>query len=346
MSSKKKLLNGAVFLLIMLLTFYAVFRGQNLGQVWAAITEMPALCLLLAVATAIFFVSAEGIMIWYLLNSLRPGKCGLFRCISYSFIGFFYSGITPSATGGQPMQLYYMKKDGNPLADSSVVLMSVALIYKLVLVIIGVMILMFWYTPLRGYLREYFGLYLIGLGLNTILVVILLAIMFAPDRMKKIICKIEGLLVKIKALKPSDVRTEKIEGFVHGYEEAVGFFVSRKSKIAAVILFTFLQRMSVFFLTAIVYLGFSGKGSMILPVMMLQASVYIAVDMLPLPGSQGITELMYCNIFRGVFAVPFLMPSLYVTRGINFYFLLIVSLAVVMGNQIYRKRYRKSPQKI
>ena len=27
--------------------------------------------------------------------------CSLWRCIQYSFIGFFYSGITPSATGGQ-----------------------------------------------------------------------------------------------------------------------------------------------------------------------------------------------------------------------------------------------------
>ena len=66
-------------------------------------------------------------MIWYLLTSMRKktdsqttvlcvvGKekvCSLWRCIQYSFIGFFYSGITPSATGGQPVQLYYMNKDG------------------------------------------------------------------------------------------------------------------------------------------------------------------------------------------------------------------------------------------
>ena len=48
------------------------------------------------------------------------------RCIQYSFIGFFYSGITPSATGGQPVQLYYMNKDGNRGSDSTVVLMTVA----------------------------------------------------------------------------------------------------------------------------------------------------------------------------------------------------------------------------
>ncbi len=64
-------------------------------------------------------------MIWYLLRALN---CGVspFSCIRYSFIGFFYSGITPSATGGQPMQLYYMKKAGIKISDSTVVLMTVA----------------------------------------------------------------------------------------------------------------------------------------------------------------------------------------------------------------------------
>lgn len=327
MSIKKKLLNAVIFFGIMLLTFYAVFRGQNIEQVWEAIKQMPVLYLILAVATAIFFVSAEGIMIWYLLSSMESGKSSLLRCISYSFIGFFYSGITPSATGGQPMQLYYMKKDGNSLADSSVVLMSVALIYKFVLVIIGVMFLLFWYHPLRGYLKEYFGLYLLGLSLNTILVLALLSVMCAPGRMKRLVFKL---------FKQSDARREKVEGFIDRYQEAVTFLASRKKKIILVIAFTFLQRSSVFFLAAIVYLGFGGQGTGILPVMMLQASVYIAVDMLPLPGAQGITELMYCYIFQGVFQARYLMPSLYVTRGISFYFLLIVSLLVVAGNQIYR----------
>lgn len=108
--------------------------------------------------TGVIFVCAEGSMIWYLLTSMRKktdsqttvlcvvGKekvCSLWRCIQYSFIGFFYSGITPSATGGQPVQLYYMNKDGNKGSDSTIVLMTVAVIYKFVLVVLGVGMLLF-----------------------------------------------------------------------------------------------------------------------------------------------------------------------------------------------------------
>lgn len=57
-------------------------------------------------------------------------------------------------------------------------------------------------------------------------------------------------------------------------------------------------------------------------VMALQASIYIAVDMLPLPGSQGISELMYVSVFSSVFTDALLAPSMCVTRGLSFYFLL------------------------
>ena len=79
-----------------------------------------------------------------------------------------------------------------------------------------------------------------------------------------------------------------------------------------------------------------GEGNV--KVMLLQASVYIAVDMLPIPGAQGITEQMYLAVFQIVFHSEYLMPSLYMTRGIGFYFLLVCSIVVVLGNRMVRKR--------
>lgn len=312
------------------LSFYTVFHGQDMEQVGNALRRLSPLTLCIALLTALFFTAAEGMMIYYLLCSMN-GKSSLLKCISYSFIGFFYSGITPSATGGQPMQLYYMCRDKNSLSESSVVLMTVALIYKFVLVVIGVAMLIFWHKPLRSYLREFFPLYLLGLMLNLTLVLLLLAVMLAPKGMKIVILRAEKLLVKIRILKVSELRIEKIDNFIGGYQSAVHFLLAHKRKVINVCLFTFVQRCSVFILTWIVYRGFALEGADALAIMLLQASVYIAVDMLPVPGAQGITELMYRNIFAGIFTGEYLMPSLYVTRGISFYFLLLVGIAVVLG---------------
>ena len=76
-----------------------------------------------------------------LLEKKRYVLCGVVSNIR--LLDFFYSGITPSATGGQPVQLYYMNKDGNKGSDSTIVLMTVAVIYKIVLVVLGVGMLLF-----------------------------------------------------------------------------------------------------------------------------------------------------------------------------------------------------------
>ncbi|MFR6591063.1 MAG: lysylphosphatidylglycerol synthase domain-containing protein [Gallintestinimicrobium sp.] len=82
----------------------------------------------------------EGTIIRILLGA-AGGKSGLLTCIGLFVSRIFYSGITPSATGGQPMQLYEMKRDGNSVSSGTVVLMVTAVCYKLVLVCIGTFLL-------------------------------------------------------------------------------------------------------------------------------------------------------------------------------------------------------------
>ncbi|GEM_PF-61382 len=323
----KKILSAVLFLGLAALTFYVVFKNQDIGELLRAIGQMHKGYLLLAAATAVFFVSAEGILIWYLLRAIGD-KARLVSCLKYSFTGFFYSGITPSATGGQPMQLYYMNKDGHKLADSSVVLMSVATAYKLVLVLMGVGISIFWWKDLCLYLGEFLPIYFLGLFLNALLVVILLAIMLNGQGMEKFIKGAERLFVRMHLLKPSEKRAESIHTLVGQYQETVSFLKSHVRVIAFLVGFTFVQRCSVFILTYFVYKGMGLSGTGAFTIMALQAVVYIAVDMLPLPGSQGITELMYAAVFGSVFVGGSLTISMCVSRGLNFYMLLLISALV------------------
>ncbi len=345
MNEKKKrefIYNILIFLAIMLLTFWFVFRNQDFSNILESIRKMSALYMAVAIFLALFFVAAEGCMICYLLKGIKE-RTSLFRCISYSFIGFFFSGITPSATGGQPMQLYCMKKDGNSLSASSVVLMTVAIIYKFVLVLIGVGILLVWREPLRGYLQGYYFLYCFGLFLNSLLVVLLVCVLFSPKLIKGILYKIEGILISLRILKQSDRRREKIDNFLSGYQETVVFLKMHKGLIGITILFTFIQRFSVFLLTYIVYRGMGLSGTSMIDIILVQASIYIAVDMLPIPGAQGITEAMYHAVFITIFSANYLTASLCITRGISFYFIMMVSLIILcirvfLGNRVSRER--------
>ena len=55
-------------------------------------------------------------------------------------------------------------------------------------------------------------------------------------------------------------------------------------------------------------------------ILLLQAAIYVAVDMLPVPGAQGITEAMYGKVFLPVFSGQYLVPAM----GVGFYLMLVI----------------------
>ena len=324
---QKMALNVGVFAAIMAFTCWSVFKNQNMAEIADSVRMMSVSSLAAAMILAVFYVAGEGGMICYLLKGIGE-KAKLPRCIAYSFIGFFFSGITPSATGGQPMQLYYMKKDGHSVSASSVVLMTVAVVYKFVLVLTGMGILLFWRGPLKEYLKQYYLLYFVGLFLNAALVIILLLIMLSPGIIMTAFSGIEKQLIYFGLWKDSEIRQEKVKQFLAGYRETVCFLQKHKKRIGIIVICTFLQRFCVFVLTYAVYCGLGLHGAAMTDVVLLQASVYIAVDMLPIPGAQGITEAMYKTVFENIFPRQYLIASMCISRGISFYFIMAVSFAV------------------
>ena len=332
-ANRKNQLSYLFFILLAVLAIYAVLQDNDMAMIAASLKKMKLPYLLAAAAAALIFTMMEGVMIWYLLHALQ-GKAKFIDCIRYSFVGFLYSGITPSATGGQPMQLYHMKRDGNDLSASTVVLMTVALVYKLVLVLMGIAMVLFGFPVLKNNLGNYLKLFYLGMFLNTALVVALLIVMVFPRFARYLIFVVENLLVKARILKKSAYRMEKIERFIQSYQHAVHFLLQNKKQVTVVMIATFGQRCLVFILPYIVYCGFGLDGASALEILMIQMSIYLAVDMLPLPGAQGITELMYRRAFRDIFTAEFVIPSMCVSRGISFYFLLFFSMAVCVVHHV------------
>lgn len=326
-SRRKWIVDISIFAAVMGLTFWSVLRNQDFADMTASIRKMSAVSMAAAVFLAAAFVAGEGCMIWYLLKGIGE-KTSLPRCLSYSFIGFFFSGITPSATGGQPMQLYYMKKDGNSLSSASVVLMTVAVMYKFVLVLTGIGILVLGRPLLKNYFRGYSRLYLLGLCLNAVVVAVLILVMISPGFIRMVFLKIDKLFIRCRIWKKSERRKSEMERFLSGYQETVCFLQSHKKMIAEVAIGTFLQRLSAFLLTYVIYRGLGMHGFSMWDIVWLQAAVYIAVDMLPVPGAQGITEVVFQHVFLKIFTKQYLMASLCIARGIGFYLMMLLGFVV------------------
>lgn len=331
--NKKAIWNGIFLAAVFSLTVYLVFRGEDLDKIWKVVTGAIWQYLLLGIVCVVLFIIGESVIIFYMMRTLGE-KVRMSHCALYSFVGFFFSCITPSATGGQPMQIYFMKKDKLDIPVSTLVLMIVTITYKAVLVFIGLLICLLGRGFLRGYLGDYMWVFYLGLGLNIFCVSFMLMLVFAPGLAKLLIMKGNRILERLHLLKHKPMRTEKLSRSMDQYHETAAFWAGHKRIILNVFLITFIQRTILFTVTYWVYcsLGLGGYG--ILTITVLQSVISVSVDMLPLPGGMGISETLYLVIFAPVFGEGLLLPSMLLSRGIAYYGQLFISAAMTCVAQL------------
>jgi hypothetical protein len=337
---KKELLNAVFLIAVFSLTMYMIFRGKDISEILNVVREAKEQYLLLSIACVILFIFGESVIIFYMMRTLGE-KVHMSHCALYSFVGFFFSCITPSASGGQPMQIYYMKKDKLSIPVTTLVLMIVTITYKAVLVFIGVLICLFGHGFLKSYLGDYMWVFYLGLGLNIFCVTLMLVLVFAPGLAKWIMVRALKLCEHFRILKKEARRLEVLEDSMDRYHETAAFWAGHKRVMLNVFLITLVQRTILFTITYWVYCSLGLKGKSIATITILQSVVSISVDMLPLPGGMGISETLYLLMFGPVFG-EVLLPSMLLSRGISYYGQILISAIMtcvaqfVIGNQMKR----------
>lgn len=333
----KKAIGNLLFLLIVFgLTVYGVFRGQDLGELLAVIRTVDIRWLIPGVILVIFFIWGESIIIWYMMGSfgIRLKKR---ICFLFSSVGFFFSCITPSASGGQPMQIYYMKKEKIPIPVSTVILMIVTIIYKLVLVVIGLGVLLFGRGFIHHYLEEIRPVFCLGLALNVFCVTLMSVLVFHPLLAERILTKGLDWMERLRLMKRRTERREKLQASMETYRETAAYLKGHGKVTAAVIGITFVQRIALFAVTWTIYRAFHLSGTAVWEVVLLQAVISVSVDMLPLPGGMGISESLFMKIFVPVFGAVTL-PGMILSRGLGYYTQLLISAVFTVVTQFYYMR--------
>ena len=333
MKSRKKIIFNGVFLAVVFaLTIYGVFHGEDLSSMMDAIHRADKRWLIPGIALVAFFIWGESIIIWYMMHSFQiPVKRR--TCFLFSSVGFFFSCITPSASGGQPMQIYYMKKEKISIPVSTVILMIVTITYKLVLVVIGIGIAIFGRGFLHKYLEGILPVFYLGLALNIFCVTFMTILVFHPLLAKAIMVKGMKLLERLHLVKKKDGRLKKLEDSMDTYRNTAAYLKNNPFVIVKVIGITFIQRMALFAVTWFVYQAFGLHGTGFWEILFLQAVISVSVDMLPLPGGMGISETLFLNIFSPVFG-GLLLPGMVLSRGLGYYGELLISAAFTVVAQL------------
>ena len=100
------------------LTLYVLSKEFGLNMVLSVLKRINPLFLIPAVFCMLMFSLGEALNIRIGLN-LSGYKTGIVSALKYAYTGFFFSSVTPSASGGQPAQIYAMHKDKIKVSHAS-----------------------------------------------------------------------------------------------------------------------------------------------------------------------------------------------------------------------------------
>lgn len=338
MSSIKSLIrNIIIFILLIVITFVLVFKSYDFKQTINIVLDANGWYILLAVLCMASYFVFEGINNKMILASLGK-KVKLISCVKYALIGFFFSGITPAATGGQPMQIYYMNKDGIPVENSTLSLMVQLATFQIVTIGFGIIGALFNTELLKD---GFLWVFLIGAFIKCIGLFIMLIGLFYKKFSKKLI----ALTIKIlKLIKYKDVEKKEKEfnELIDNYNDNAKFIKDNKYIMIRSLCILFLQFIVYYTISYFVYRSFGFNTYTWFEIIMIQALLFVSVSSLPLPGAVGISEGAFLRIYSMIYGDVVLGSAMILTRGISFYlFMLVGAITVIITILLNSKRKKK-----
>lgn len=334
MSKTKKLIRNLIlFFALIILTFSIILKDQDISQIFNILQKVRKEYILIAVACMCIYILCDAINIGRTLNALKE-KSSLLRNIKYSLIGFFFSSITPAASGGQPMQIYYMHKEKISVASSTLALLINLTCVQIVTISVALFSLIFNYSYLNRFL---IGFFILGIILNSSALGLLL-ISILSKRMTRGLINIAIKILKAFKVRNIEDKQIKLENELKKYQDSAEYIKKNKLVILKNLLTTYIQFIVYYSISYWVYCSFGLSGHNAFEIITMQSVLYATVSGIPSPGAVGVSEGAYLAIFESAFPKTMLDGAMLLTRGVNFYLVVAISATVVMINAMREKK--------
>lgn len=211
-----------LFILLVLVVIFIVLKGADIESVWNAMKNADPKWLTAGLGLAAVFNIAEGINLRKVLVSFGY-RVSFKEAMKYAYIGYFFSSVTPSATGGQPLQLYAMSKDKIHVAHGTMALLTELTSFQIAAFLME-NVATFWILTGRIRLNKMMlALAALGYLMNLIFIAALVVIMLSEGLKKKIVNGIRFLIMKLPFGNKKRLGA-KMDEIVRDFEDCKLFF--------------------------------------------------------------------------------------------------------------------------
>lgn len=238
----------------------------------------------------------------------------------------FFHAVTPFSSGGQPYEIFSLKRSNLKMADATNVSIQNFIVYQIALVILGTVAVICNYFmhifPSNSFLK-----YLVTIGFlcNLVVIIVLFIISFAKSINKKIVRFIIFLLNKINLIKNKEKMIQKFEKYISEFHDGAKILLQDKKTFLLMILCNFLALFSYYLIPLILMYG-TGDTTSMNAFESIIASAYIMMigSFVPIPGATGGLEYAFIVFYSTFITGPVLNAIMLLWRFITYYFGMII----------------------
>lgn len=250
-------------------------------------------------------------------------------CKGYSFrnafkscmVGQFFSAITPFSTGGQPMQIYLMSKQGVAPGVSTAALTQRFLVYQATLTAYSALAILVRFQFLNNALNNpvMWSFAIFGFASQAFVMFMLLLFSFNRKLTHLLLRGGAKLLTKLHFVKKAEERINAFEAQLAAFHESSRELFKNKQLVLETYVVSAIQLTAIFIVPYCVYRSFGLYGAHITDMICSQAFVTMASCFMPLPGAAGASEVSFIGFFKMFFTPDTLKSGVLVWRIITYY---------------------------
>lgn len=324
MKKKNYVVSLALFLLLFLLTYAFVLKDYPYQDLFLAFSMCDPKYLFLAFLFVVLFLFCFALFNKRICKHLGK-KITWYQAFGYKFTEFYFSGITPSSLGGQPVEMVEMHKDGIPVQISGVIILLSTVLYMSTIVLFGIGCFLckrevlfiqgglFKYTTILGFV-------------TTILVVLMfLTMIYSPKIMRILVSWVVKLLKFFRAKKLASSLEEKMNEMLDEYHEIAVFTLKHPRVLVEGFVIMALARLLMLSVPFAIYKAFHLNGYSYFTILALQVGVTFGSDFFPFPGGVGINETLNLKANEYLYGSTLATPGMIMVRLFNFYGIMILA---------------------
>lgn len=325
--TSKYLRNIVLFIFLIWLTFRILLKDQNMGELFKILESVKLPFVIIGILCMVVYFFCESLNLKRTLTALKE-KVSILDCYKYTLIGFFYSSITPAASGGQPMQIYYMHRDGVKVASSTLALVMNLWSFQVATISIALISIIFYHSYMDTGLIVFFC---IGILLNSMALTLLIIGLFSKKLSTKLVNISINIMKKLK-LKNIEEKEKSLNESLEKYNGSAKYIRANRRIIIRQFITAYIQQIVYYSVPFFVCKAFGINEVGIIKVIALQSIVYATVSGIPSPGAVGVSEGTFVSIFKHIFGSQLINGAMLLNRGISFYLMVFICSLVVLYN--------------